>query len=152
MNIFLWLVISILASYVSSRLWRAGGRWNKNIRRFGVPFLIASLLYVFSGWSWSLPFLLLAYIGVLRLPFTLSGDAVQGSILNWIWIWIHGLLLGAPIILISPAKWYLAFIPMLTQGIFGTLSNIKETSHLAPWKFVECLVGFSVAVSICLSK
>lgn|SRR3990167_1951348 len=127
----------------------AGGTWNKGMRRFGFPLLVACTSLVYYGVSLSWLFASILWGLLLRLPFTLKGDSVQGSTLNFVWIWISGLLLGAPIILIDFSKWYLALIPMFVQGIFGTLSQTKEFQNILPWKFVECMIGTAVAIPIC---
>lgn len=141
---------------ISSILWMAGGTWKKAIRRIGVPAAIvfSTVLYFGLSW-WQLP-LALSLFGVTTLPFTLKGDSIHDYWFNWVWIWIAGFIFGLPVVFtslicsaFSLQVLLLCLIPMFVQGIFGTLSNIKETSKWFPWKLCECMIGLSVAIPHC---
>jgi hypothetical protein len=130
------------------------GTWNKVVGRFLTPALpvVASLLLV--GFSWWLPVIYLAYLSINTLPFTLVGNSVQGSWINWGWIWILGYLngigaltIGIPLSLIMTTT-LLAFIPMVIYGISGTLSNVKSTAKAFPWKLCEFLFGSSAMIPV----
>ena len=128
-----------------------GGTYNKSFRRIGVPLIITVANLLFLGFSWWLPLLLISIFAVATLPFTLIGDALDKSWVNYIWIWLAGYLLGLPSLLISRHGWIYALVPCITQGIIGTLSNVKVTAKYFPWKFCEFIIWASMAYCYALS-
>lgn len=135
--------LSFFALPVCSILWAAGGTWDTDIRRIGVPLLLLAVILAFKGFKWRYLGYALTMALVLRLPFTLFGDGVQGNILNWIWLWALGYLLGIPsVFLLGTFAFWISLAPMSAQGLFGTLSNIPLFQHAIVHKLVECITGF----------
>jgi len=129
-----------------------GGTWNKVVGRFLAPVLPVVAYLLLVGFSWWLVAIYLAYLLINTLPFTLVGDSVRDNWINWVWIWILGYLngiaamtIGIPLSLITTTI-FLAFIPMVTYGISGTLSNVKSTASYFPWKLCEFLFGSSAMI------
>ena len=144
-----WLILPVVGL-----LSQLGGTFNKIIRRLGVPTIITLAYLTFLGWSWWLPVLFIAVYGVATMPFTLVGEGLGASWINYLWIWVSGYLLGLPCVLIAPTAsqgllW--AIVPCLVQGIFGTLSNVKATAKYFPWKCVEFSVWASMAYCYALA-
>lgn len=140
----IWFHVLLLAF-----LWMAGGTWNKNIRRIGVPIFLCSMYWAFFPFHWwFFIFGILQYI-VLTLPFTV-GDGDVRSWWQFAWIWIAGYLIGLPVLI--PAVFFgkyqygfiLPLISFFVQGIFGTFSNLPTTRRWFPWKLVEFLIGSSI--------
>ena len=134
-----WLLCPVCAV-----LWQLGGHYYKTIRREGVPLVIFLSGIMAVGFSWQL----LLSCGLLwcavRLPFTLVGDSLNAFWGNWLWIWLAGYLLGMASFPLSQSL-LLPLVPMLAEGLLGSLSNIPYTSRFLPWKFVEGAIRFSVA-------
>jgi hypothetical protein len=128
-----------------------GGLKYKLFRRVGVPLAITATTSLFLGWSWWWPVLFISIYAVTTLPFTLIGDSLDKSWVNWVYIWLAGYLLGFPAVLINKNAWIYAFVPCVVQGVFGTLSNIKQSSKYAPWKFCEFIIWASMAYCYALS-
>jgi hypothetical protein len=141
----IWLLVPVF-----SLLYVIGGWKQKNWRRLGLPISLLAFGWLFGGLSWSLVASCLLLGAVLRLPFTLMGDSLYAWWGNWVWIWVVGYLFGASSLvlrfdLIAP------LLPLAAQGIFGTLSNLRVSSRYFPWKWVEAIVGASVAYPYCLA-
>ena len=139
---------------ISGILWALGGTFNKAYRRIGVPVLLAAQVIIFIGFTWWVVGILAGYLAALRLPFTLKGDSIHDSAINWDWIWISGALLGVPALFLGLATGNLkeaavvGTVPMIVQGILGTLSNLKTFREIIVWKLVEISVGMAVAFPI----
>ena len=141
-----WLICPIVAL-----LSQLGGTYNKSYRRWGVPSVITIAALSFLGFSWWLPVLFLSIFVASTLPFTLIGDGLKASWLNWVWIWVAGYLLGLPSLILDRHGWLYAFVPSVVQGVIGTLSNLKATEKSFPWKFCEGIIWFSMAYCYALS-
>ena len=130
-------------------LYQLGGfRW-KPLRREGVPLVIFLSGIMAVGFSWQLLLSCCLLWCALRLPFTLIGDSLNDSWFNWVWIWIAGYLLGMASFPLSQSL-LTPLVPLLAQGLLGSLSNIPYTAKFLPWKFVEGAIGFAVAYPFCL--
>jgi hypothetical protein len=128
-----------------------GGTFNKLFRRWGVPTIITIASLTFLGFSWWLPVLFLSIFAVATLPFTLKGASLHEHWFNWVWIWIAGYLLGLPSVILHKNGYMYAFVPFFTQGILGTLSNLKWSAKYVQWKFFEGAVWFAMAYCYALS-
>lgn len=131
-------------------LWRIGGAgwkpFEKNWRRIVVPLVILTTLLI-SGAGVIHSILIAAFLlAALRLPLTLIGSEIN-SPLNFLWVWISGLVLGIPSLIAHGWTW-MVILPMLAQGISVTLSNISKTARDWPHEACEVLIGYSVALSI----
>jgi hypothetical protein len=122
-----------------------GGQYNKLFRRLGVPLAISIAYILFIGWSWILIPLFLSIFIVTTLPFTLVGDGLDKSWVNYVWIWLAGYLLGLPSALLHTSGCILALITSFVMGILGTLSNWKYTEKYTPWKLCEFLIWSAMA-------
>ena len=140
----LWILCPVF-----SILYLYGGYKQKNWRRLGLPIALLVFSLAFGCFSWWV--VLSAFLlGVsLRLPFTLVGDSLYASWVNWVWIWILGFLFGACSIPLGITVGLL--FPCLVVGAVGTLSNLPQTSHYFPWKFCEASIGFSLAYPFVLA-
>ena len=131
-----------------------GGTWWKAVGRFLTPVLPVLAVLLLGGFSWWLLLVYGAYLLVKTLPFTLIGDSVKDSWLNWIWIPTLGLINGAVCLSLLPiVGWsylWTALIacafPLLGYGIFGILSNVKPTAKFFPWKLCEFVFGSSAMI------
>lgn len=141
-----WLMLPVVGF-----LSQIGGTYNKLFRRLGVPLIITMSSFLLFGFSWWLPALFLTIFGVACLPFTLIGDSLQASWVNWVWIWVSGYLLGLPSLFLSDSGWLYAFVPCVVQGICGTLSNIQATAKYFQWKFCEFIIWASMAYCYALA-
>lgn len=135
---------------VFSALYIIGGWKQKNWRRLGLPLALLVFGSLFGGLSWRLVASAFLLGCALRLPFTLIGDSVHASPWNWVWIWVFGGLLALPALVLR-LDLPTVLVPLLVQGLWGTLSNLKSVSQYAPWKWVESVVGASVAYPYCLA-
>ena len=133
-----------------------GGTWWKFIGRFLPPIVAAAAFYFFVGWSWWILAIVGAYMILKTLPFTLIGDSVHDSWLNWVWIWVLGYLngiacitMGIPMGMIMTAV-LISLVPCVVYGITGTLSNLPKTRNWFVWKLVEFCFGASSAVPIAM--
>ena len=148
--------MAFLATAISSMLWMLGGTYNKLYRRAGIPTLLTLTAIYFLGWSWWWVLLFISYFASTTTPFTLRGDDLDDHWFNWVWIFIAGLLLGLPILIVGIVyskillSCILALIPMVAQGFVGTLSNLDDTVEFFPWKLCEAVIGFSVAIPLAL--
>lgn len=142
---YAWFLLPIVGL-----LWQLGGTFNRWYRRAGVPctIFIFSLLYGIS-WQSSLLSSILLYT-VTTLPFTIRKDGEIKGWTSWAWMWVLGALYGLPsqVLRLSPVA---VIVPCIVVGTFGTLSNLRGTSQLAPWKMCEFFFGVSVAYGFCLS-
>jgi hypothetical protein len=134
-----------LAMPLVGLLSQIGGTYNKLYRRIGVPSVITLVSFLLVGFQWWLPVLFILIFVVTTLPFTLKGDSLYSHWFNWVWIWILGYLLGLPSVLLGWKGALYSLVPCFTQGILGTISNIRGTAHLAQWKMVEGLVYIAMA-------
>ena len=141
----LWLSLPIIGL-----LSQLGGTFNKLYRRIGIPTTLVILYLIAQTFDFS-HFLWLRYIIVWlwaffcsTLPFTLIGNSIKEHWLNWIWVWVLGLLNGAIVLVLNYKLFYLILIPVLVYGTTITLSNIKVTAKYFQWKFVEFIIYVSV--------
>jgi hypothetical protein len=84
------------------------------------------------------------------LPTTLKGDDVNASIWNKIWVFVWGILLCLPALLVN-----LTFLPLVIGVLIGTivlLSNWKPTARFFPWKLCEFLIGSFVFIPYILQR
>ena len=133
---------------VCSVLWMLGGGgyppFGRYWRRIGVP-LCVFITFLLFGRPWGLSLLSSTLLAIATtLPFTAVGDRLSDSWFNWIWIWLAGYILG---ICSFPVSQSLLFplVPLMVQGVLGSLSNTSCTARFLPWKWVEACVGASVA-------
>jgi hypothetical protein len=135
--------------------WQVGGTWQKLARRVVAVLSICACCFFYSGFSWWLLLSLACYFGYASLPFTLIGNSVHDSWINWVWIWVSAALAGACAITVGLMTnqvllaSLLAIIPFVGLGTVWTLSNIKQTAKAFPWKLCEFLCGVLISVPVC---
>lgn len=122
---------------------RAGGKYNKNFRRWGIGLVLA--LY---GYLHHLPFwyLCIATSHLFRLQITFKGDDITAYWYNWAWLPVVGFLYGlVPLPLALPGKLELALVLAVCFSVLFTLavvlSNIKKTANIFKWQYVELFYG-----------
>lgn len=132
-----------------------GGTWKKQVRRFVIPVMFTIVPIGFLGFDW-------LYLGcgaislvLAILPFTLIGDSINDSWLNWVWIVVLGIIAGLvalPIALVvgMDPYWISFWIPIATFIVFGYGSNIPGLSRFFKWKFCEFAFWVATAIPICL--
>ena len=126
-----------------------GGTWKKAIGRFLPPMLVGLAFYFFVGLSWWILPIVGAYTLTKTLPVSLIGDGVSDSWMNYLWFPILGFINGIacltiaiPLGLIGTAL-FATLVPTVIYGLCITLSNVKATSKVFPWKFCEFMMGAS---------
>jgi len=131
---------------VSAILWAAGGTWNKLFRRIGCPAIITVLAFFHYGFAWQPFALAAATFAVTTLPVTLKGDSVVSSWVNRIWVFVWGVLLLAPALIVK-----FDFLPLagLMLGLLVTFSN-SDLRDFFPWKWCEVITGAMFLYPYCL--
>jgi hypothetical protein len=131
MNELSWFLLP-----VSGFLWMAGGTWKKQFRRIGIPLCIFSFVFLFSTpwFSWLLSSIL--FFIATTLPITLKGDSIPAHAINWVWIFVLGLIFWV----ISFPCGFSPAVPLLF-GFIVTFSNLPQTRKFFPWKLCEFLFG-----------
>lgn len=134
-----------------------GGTWKKAVGRFLPPIAVGLAYWAFVGFNWLwIPIAVGVYMLVKTLPFTLKGDSVHESWINWVWIWVLGFLNGIVCLSLAiplSAIWtgvFLALVPMVGYGMCGTLSNVKSTAKYFPWKMCEFVFGSSAMIPVAM--
>lgn len=135
-------------------LWRIGGKYNKIVRRAGIPLSVFIAAIISLGWSWWYFPMVVGYWAATTLPFTFKGDSIpHNGWFNWAWPWILGYITSLPSLFIHfSGKAFL--YPLITLTVFGlctTLSNLKETRQVFKWHWCELLFGASVGLVAALS-
>ena len=137
-----WILIP-----VCSFLYRYGGYKNKDWRRLGIPIVLTSAIMLkdFSLWY----FLILAAYGViLRLPFTIVGEDIDDSILNWLWIPFWSILLPSPVLFIPNNAVWPNILASFVIAVFALLSNLKRTRYTFTWDKCEVVFGAMIALPL----
>lgn len=145
-----WMMLPI-----AGLLSQIGGTWKKQVRRFAIPIMFAIVPIGFLGFNW-----LYLTVGIIAfclaiLPFTLIGDSVNDSWLNWLWIVLLGVFaaqVATPVAVVQGmrAYWLSCWVPMVTMIVFGMGSNIPGLNWFFKWKFCEFAFWAATAVPICL--
>ena len=141
----IWFALPVIAL-----LSQLGGTFKKQYRRIGIPSLLTAVYLLYYGWSWWLPLLWLSAFLPTTMPFTLLGDGVPSHWFNWVWIWIWASMYTlCPItVCLMKGGWvgylFSSILPIIVLGLMGTLSNVKATANLFPWKLVE---GFGIGLA-----
>jgi len=152
--LLLWKPVVRELIWILCPLWSAlylyGGYKQKNWRRLGLPLTLFA-----TGLLCRTPLLPLVSSSLLlalslRLPFTLIGNRITDSFLNWVWIWVLPLLQSSPsqVLHIEPLA---VVVPVVVCGTTSLLSNLPATARYWPWKAVEGAWGFALAYSYCLA-
>ena len=139
---------------ISAFLWRMGGSGypglHRNWRRIGVPALVVSVCLL-RGISPLIAILtgLCLHMGT-RLPLTFFGEDIHEHWFNWVWVWLAGYILGLPAVLTHGwVGFAFAIIPMVTQGLSVTLSNVSGVNATTfTHEFCESVTGIAVIIAI----
>lgn len=141
---------------ISSLLWMIGGTWWKPARRFLIPLVALGAITLWLPWSWWYAITPALLILGFCLPFTLKGDGIPDSWINWVWA-----------CLLKPLFIYLATLPeALILGQLATFlvsttvcmgfwaaavigSNKASTARFFPWKLCEAIFGAIVLLPLC---
>lgn len=141
-----------LIAIINALLWRLGGAgalpFKRNWRRLIYPTLVLvfSLIAGFGAIR-AILCVLVCHL-TTRLPLTLE-DNDMDTVLEYLWIWVHGYILGLPaVILYGPIGFLYALVPMIAEGISVTLSNVKYTRGVFTHEFCEGVIGYSVMLSM----
>ena len=141
----IWFVLP-----VSGIIYMAGGTWKKQFKRIGVPLSALVVTCLFAGIHWAWIVMALWYFGKMTIPLTLIGDGIPDHWFNWIWVWVHGYLMGLPCLIFGVfteqvlAAFLLSFVPCVLHGLFTTFSNLRFSRAWFPHKLCEFVTGASV--------
>lgn len=131
----LLLIFSVLNAF----FWRLTGAGCGPWRKIGWPSLVGLYgLSIHAPWWQILLAPAIALFAVSR-PFTLIGSRIRDHWFNWIWIWILGFFLCAPMWVYGHWTFYAFF-----WCLAATLSNVPLFSRVYVWEFVEAICGFTV--------
>jgi len=126
-----------------------GGTWLKQFRRIGIPVCAVIFTTLFAGFHWAWFIMAAWYFGKMTIPLTLIGDGIPDHGFNWVWVWIHGYLMGLPCFIFGAfnglllESLLLPLVPMAVHGFITTMSNLG-TRKWFPHKLCEFITGAAV--------